>query len=52
MYVCEGCVGDLPNLSKGVVYGSVVESIISGAISESFILGGMDGDWDGTWVAR
>ena len=50
--VCKICVGDVPNLSKWMVCESVVESVISVTIYDSFIWGGICGDWDGTWVAR
>ena len=50
--VCKTSVREVPNLSKGVVCGAVVESVISVAISESFILVGIGGYWDRNWVAR
>ena len=42
------CVRDVPNLSKGMVCEPVVESVISVAIYESFILVGIGGYWGGT----
>ena len=38
----EMFVGDVPNLSKGMVCGAVAESVISVTISEISVLGG---DW-------
>ena len=44
-FVCEIFVGDAPNLLKGVVFGAVVNSVTSVAISESFVFVGIGGDW-------
>ena len=43
--VCNIYVGDVTNLSKGGICGAVVESVISVSISDSFVLGGIDGTW-------
>ena len=47
-FVCAQYVGDIPNLSKGMVCEPVVESVISVDIYESFILVRIGGYWDGT----
>ena len=52
VFLCKGCFDEVTNLSKGMEYGAVVESIISVTFCESFILCDMFGDWYGTWVAR
>ena len=50
--MCKMFVGDVPNLSSGVEYVSVVKSVISVVIYDSFILGGIGWGWDRTWEAR
>ena len=50
--VCTICVGGVSDLSKWMVCGSVVGSIVSVAICESFILVGIGGGWYGAWVVR
>ena len=46
-FACSGYVGDVPNLSKWMVCGALVKSIISVDVSENFILGGIGGGSDG-----
>ena len=46
--VCERCVDNVLNLSKVMVCGDLDESLISVAISESFVFGGIGRYWDGT----
>ena len=42
---------DVANLSNRIVCGAVLKSIISVAVSETSILGGIGGGWDGTWLS-
>ena len=50
-FVCAQYVGDIPNLSKGMVCGAVAESVISVYISDISILGWIGVYLDGAWVA-
>ena len=52
-FVCvKICVGNITDLSKGIICRAVVESVISVAIYDSLILGGIGRDWGGTWETR
>ena len=50
--VCEEFVGNVPNLSKVMICGAVVESVTSVAIYDSIILGYISGGWYVTWVVK
>ena len=50
--MCNRFVDDVTYLSKCMVRGAVVEYFISVYLSESLILGGICGVWDGTWEPK
>ena len=52
IYVCKISVGKVLDLSKGLVCGAMVKSIIIVDTYESLILDWIGGYWYGTWVAR
>ena len=50
--MCEEFVGNVPNLSKVMICGAVVESVISVAIYDIFILGYIGGGSYVNWVVK